>query len=212
MSPPAKSTLLTPHEGEKIYSANDISPDGKTRADHFKCRQRIRQRRPARHRHQENHLAHPRQVGNRGRQASRLTASTSPGPRTSTATPKSIFTTLASGKTNALPLPKGLNASGGSDTAFTSRRRAPALLPQRSERAQRCMGLLARRWQVATGHALRCRWHSRGRTWSNRCSCTIRAKTASGRSPPSSTCLTTCRAMDSTRRSSTCTAVRLRRP
>jgi dipeptidyl aminopeptidase/acylaminoacyl peptidase len=26
----AKSTLLTPHEGERIYSANDISPDGKS--------------------------------------------------------------------------------------------------------------------------------------------------------------------------------------
>ena len=24
-----KSTLLTPHEGEKIYSNDDISPDGK---------------------------------------------------------------------------------------------------------------------------------------------------------------------------------------
>ena len=25
----AQSTLLTPHEGEQTYSANDVSPDGK---------------------------------------------------------------------------------------------------------------------------------------------------------------------------------------
>ena len=45
-----KSTLLTPHEGEQLYAANDISPDGKQRADHLECRQRIRQRRTARYR------------------------------------------------------------------------------------------------------------------------------------------------------------------
>jgi hypothetical protein len=27
-----KSTLLTPHEGEQLYFANDISPDGKRRS------------------------------------------------------------------------------------------------------------------------------------------------------------------------------------
>ena len=42
---------------DATYSANDVSPDGKVRPDHLECRQRIRQRRLARHRDQENPLA-----------------------------------------------------------------------------------------------------------------------------------------------------------
>ena len=36
-----KSTLLTPHAGEQLYTANEFSPDGKQSADYIQCRQRL---------------------------------------------------------------------------------------------------------------------------------------------------------------------------
>ena len=60
---------------------------------------------------------------------------------------------LATGKTTSLPLPKGVNASGRRGVRLHSRWLAPALLPQRSDVTQRCLGLFRGRWQVATDYA-----------------------------------------------------------
>ncbi len=59
---------------------------------------------------------------------------------------------LASGKTTSLPLPKGVNRSRRRGLRLHPRWRTPALLPQRPDIAQRCLGLFRGRRQVAADH------------------------------------------------------------
>jgi dipeptidyl aminopeptidase/acylaminoacyl peptidase len=113
-----RSTLLTPHTGESLYSANDFSPDGKR-------------------------LLITSNAGNGYDNVGLLDVATkkiawltedkweigggSFSPDGSVATwmanvdgNTDIFThDLATGKTTALPLPSGVNSLGGSETAFT---------------------------------------------------------------------------------------------
>jgi len=114
----AESTLLTPHDGEQIFRANDISPDGKS-------------------------LLITSSAGNGYDNVGLLDAATkkihwltqdkweirggnfSPDGKTVTWTANvdgyvEIFLhELASGKTTSLPLPKGVNDLAGSESAFT---------------------------------------------------------------------------------------------
>jgi dipeptidyl aminopeptidase/acylaminoacyl peptidase len=113
-----KSTLLTPHEGEQLYSANDFAPDGK-------------------------HLLITSNAGNgydnvgvldiASKKMDWLTrgkweingGNFSPDGRSATWTANvdgniDIYLhDLASGKTTSLPLPKGVNGLGGAESAFT---------------------------------------------------------------------------------------------
>ena len=113
-----ESTLLTPHDGERIFRANDISPDGKT-------------------------LLITSSAGNGYDNVGLLDVATkkirwltqdkweirggnfSPDGKTVTWTANvdgyvEIFLhELASGKTTSLPLPKGVNDLAGSESAFT---------------------------------------------------------------------------------------------
>jgi dipeptidyl aminopeptidase/acylaminoacyl peptidase len=114
----AKSTLLTPHEGEKIYAANDISPDGKSvlitsnasngydnvgliDVDSKKI----------------NWLTNDKweiAAGGFSPDGKQISWIANVDGNT-----EIFLHEFASGKTNALPLPKGVNGLGGSDTAFT---------------------------------------------------------------------------------------------
>ncbi|MBZ5598144.1 MAG: S9 family peptidase [Acidobacteriia bacterium] len=113
-----ESTLLTPHQGEHLYSANDFAPDGK-------------------------HLLITANAGNgydnvgllniATREISWLTqdkweisgGNFSPDGKVVTWTANVEGNTdiylhnLAGGKTTSLPLPKGVNTLGGSESAFT---------------------------------------------------------------------------------------------
>jgi dipeptidyl aminopeptidase/acylaminoacyl peptidase len=114
----AKSTLLTPHQGEQLYTANDISPDGK-------------------------HLLITSNAGNGYDNAGLLNIASkkldwltqdkwevnggnfSPDGKYVTWTANVEGNTgiylhnLASGKTTSLPLPTGVNSPGGSESAFS---------------------------------------------------------------------------------------------
>ena len=113
-----KSTLLTPHQGEQLYTANDFSPDGKR-------------------------LLITSNAGNGYDNVGLLDIATkkidwltqdkweieggnfSPDGKSVTWTANVDGNTdiyvhdLASGKTTSLPLPKGVNGLGGADSAFT---------------------------------------------------------------------------------------------
>lgn len=113
-----ESTLLTPHQGEHLYSANDFAPDGK-------------------------HLLITANAGNDYDNVGLLNVATkkiswltqdkweisggnfSPDGKVVTWTANVDGNTeiylhnLASGKTSSLPLPKGVNGLGGADSAFT---------------------------------------------------------------------------------------------
>ena len=113
-----ESTLLTPHQGEHLYSANDYAPDGK-------------------------HLLITANAGNGYDNVGLLNIATkkiswltqdkwessggnfSPDGKVVTWTANVDGNTeiylhnLASGKTSSLPLPKGVNGLGGADSAFT---------------------------------------------------------------------------------------------
>lgn len=114
----AQSTLLTPHDGEHLYSANDFAPDGKD-------------------------LLITANAGNGYDNVGLLNIATkkitwltqdkweisggnfSPDGEVVTWTPNVegntdiYFHNLATGKTTSLPLPKGVNGLGGSESAFT---------------------------------------------------------------------------------------------
>src|SRR3989454_653753 len=113
----AKSTLLTPHQGEQLYSANDISPDGKR-------------------------VLITSNAGNGYDNVGMLDTATkkidwltqdkweisagnfSPDGKSVTWTANVDGNTdiylhdLVSGKTTSLPLPKGVNELGGAESAF----------------------------------------------------------------------------------------------
>jgi dipeptidyl aminopeptidase/acylaminoacyl peptidase len=113
-----ESTLLTPHQGEQLYSANDFAPEGK-------------------------HLLITANAGNGYDNVGLLNIATkkiawltqdkweinggnfSPDGKVVTWTANVEGNTdiyihnLASGKTTSLPLPKGVNGLGGSESAFT---------------------------------------------------------------------------------------------
>lgn len=113
-----ESTLLTPHQSEHLYSANDFAPDGK-------------------------HLLITANAGNDYDNVGLLNVATkkiswltqdkweisggnfSPDGKVVTWTANVDGNTeiylhnLASGKTSSLPLPKGVNGLGGADSAFT---------------------------------------------------------------------------------------------
>ena len=103
---------------ERLTAANDVSPDGKHRSDHVERRQRIRQRRTARHRDQENSLAHAGQVGDSG-------ASFSPDGKSLLYTANvdgniDIYLyDVATGKARVLPLPEGPELPSGGASPFT---------------------------------------------------------------------------------------------
>ena len=60
---------------------------------------------------------------------------------------------LVSGKTTKLPLPKGLNSFGGAESAFSHDGSKSALLPQRAERSERCLGLSHGQREIDASHA-----------------------------------------------------------
>ena len=101
---------------------------------------------------------------------------------------------IASGKARALPLAQRRELALRPHFALHSRQLADALLPHRTDRSRRFVGL--RPWPMAsrTNSRIRSSAECAPKTWSSLTSCTIPAKTASGRSPPSSTFPTTCRA------------------
>ena len=87
-----KSTLLTPHDGEHLYTADDISPDGKkvlitSNADNGYDNVGL-----TRYRRARKSTGSPRTSGKSRAAGFLLTASTSPGPPTSTAIPTSMST------------------------------------------------------------------------------------------------------------------------
>ena len=207
----AQSTLLTPHEGEKTFHANDVSPDGKNVLITSNAGNGYDNVGLLDIANKKIQLAHARQVGDFWRQ------SFSPDGKFLTYNANVDGNTdiylydIATGKAHALPLPKGLNLVVGQDFALHARQCAAALLPHRADRSRRFVGLHARRRQIRINS--RTRWWAAcaPKTWSNLTSFTIPARMASGRSPPSSMCPTTCRATASIPRLSTFTAVRRRR-
>ena len=70
-----KSTNLTPHEGATHYFATDLSPDGKTRLDHLRRAQWLRQCRTARYRIEEDRTGSRTTSGRSKPEAFRPTAS-----------------------------------------------------------------------------------------------------------------------------------------
>ncbi len=206
----ARSTLLTPHQGEKIYESNDVSPDGK-------------------------HLLITSNAGNGYDNIGLLEIETKKihwltedkweiSGTSFTPDGKSLVYTanvdgnvdvylydIATGKVRALPLPKGLNWPSGNDSPFTTTARACSIRTPAPPHPAICGST---RWPTALRINSRIRWSAAcaPRTWSSRTSSTTRAKTASGRSQPSSMCPTTCHTKPSTPPSSTCTADPPRRP
>ena len=61
---------------------------------------------------------------------------------------------LVTGKTASLPLPKGVNDLAGRSSSVHQRWVAPALLPQRADRSERFVGALDGDRKIAPGHAL----------------------------------------------------------
>ena len=138
----AQSTLLTPHDGERTYSANDVSPDGKSvlitsnAGDGYDnvglldiASKKIRW------------LTQDKwEISGE---------SFSPDGKFLTYTANVDGNTdiylydVASGKAHALPLPKGREPCCGQAIALHSRQFAPALLPHRSHRSRRFVGLRA---------------------------------------------------------------------
>ena len=114
----AKSTLLTPHQGELLYSANDISPDGKTVLITSNA---------------GNGYDNVGLLDIASKKITWLTqdkweisgGNFSPDGKFVTWTANVDGNTniylhaLASGKTTALPLPAGVNSLGGAESAFT---------------------------------------------------------------------------------------------
>jgi len=114
-----KSTLLTPHEGERLYSANDLSPDGKTvlvtsdAGNGYEnaglldiATKRIKWLTEEKWEVQGGHFS-PK--------GKSVTWSANVDGNTDT-----YIHDLVSGKTTKLPLPKGANSFGGAESAFTS--------------------------------------------------------------------------------------------
>jgi dipeptidyl aminopeptidase/acylaminoacyl peptidase len=113
-----KSTLLTPHPGEQVYSANDFSPDGKQLLITSNA---------------ENGYENVGLLDIASKKIGWLTndkweingGGFSPDGRALTWTANLDGNTdiylydLASGKAASLPLPKGVNGLGGSESAFT---------------------------------------------------------------------------------------------
>ena len=114
----AKSTLLTPHDGEKLYTANDVSPDGK----HILITANA-----------ANGYDNVGALDVASKKIDWLTqdkweisaGNFSPDGKTVTWTANVdgntdiYFHDFASGKTAALPVPKGVNGLGGAESAFT---------------------------------------------------------------------------------------------
>ena len=146
-----KSTLLTPHDGEAIYVANQFSPDGK-------------------------HLLITSNAGNGYDNVGLLDITTkkidwltqdkweieagnfSPDGKSVTWTANvdgnaDIYIhDLASGKTTVPAAAQRRKSSGRRGLSFHPRRIAPALLPQRTHIAERRLDLLRRRRQIPADH------------------------------------------------------------
>ena len=113
-----KSTLLTPHQGEKLYTANDLSPDGKKLLITSNA---------------ENGYENVGLLDIASKKIAWLTQDKweilgggfSPDGKSLTWTAnvegyEDIYLhDLHSGKTSSLPLPKGVNSLGGAESAFT---------------------------------------------------------------------------------------------
>ena len=204
-----KSTLLTPHQGEQLFTANDFLPDDKR-------------------------LLITSNAGNGYDNVGLLDIATkkidwltqdkweisggnfSPDGKFVTWTANVDGNTdiylhdLASGTTTSLPLPKGVNGPGGAESAFT--RGGPAFCTITTVRP-RPTTFGSTPWSMASRSRSRTRWlpGCAPRTWSNHFWSTIPAGTASGRSPLSCTCLTTWRAAARMPPLFMCTAGQLRR-
>jgi dipeptidyl aminopeptidase/acylaminoacyl peptidase len=114
----AKSTLLTPHQGEQLYSANDFSPDGKQVLITANA---------------ANGYDNVGLLDVASKKVTWLTqdkweisgGNFSPDGKSITWTANVDGNTdiymhdIASGKTTSLPLPKGVNLVGGAESAFT---------------------------------------------------------------------------------------------
>ena len=136
-----KSTLLTPHQGEQLYSANDFSPDAKQVLITANA---------------GNGYDNVGLLDVASKKITWLTqdkweisgGNFSPDGKSITWTANVDGNTdiylhdIASGKTTSLPLPKGVNQVGGAESAFTRDGSSP-LLPQWPQRAERCLGLFA---------------------------------------------------------------------
>src|SRR5256886_1359810 len=113
-----KNTLLTPHQGEQLYSANDFSPDAKQVLITANA---------------ANGYDNVGMLDIASKKSTWLTqdkwaisgGNSSPGGKSITWTANVDGNTdiylhdIASGKTTSLPLPKGVNQVGGAESAFT---------------------------------------------------------------------------------------------
>ena len=148
-----KSTLLTPHEGEQRYSNNDISPDGRhvlftsNAANGYDnvglieiATRKI------------SWLTHDKweiRGGEFSPDGKHITFSANVDGNEDV-----YLHDLASGKSTVLPIPKGVNEPAGGPFRLHQRRFAPSLLPQRSHRSGRSVGVYAGDRQVASSHTL----------------------------------------------------------
>ena len=155
-----KNTLLTPHEGEQVYSANDLAPDGKKLLITSNA---------------ANGYENVGLLDIASKKIAWLTkdkweingGNFSPDGKEVTWTANvdgntDIYThNLMTGKTTALSLPKGVNSLGRLGFPIYCRRFADALLSQRTQRSQRCLGVRTRHREITPGDALAGRRYSR---------------------------------------------------
>ena len=177
----AKAHCSPRMRAKQVFDANDFSPDGKTPADHLKCGQRIRKRRPARHRHKEDHWLTQDKWEISG-------GNFSPDGKSVT------WTANVDGNTDIYVHDLGYrqdHCPAASQGRKSPRRRgvglhprwfALALLSQRPHCPQRCLGLYRGHWQIAADDTLTGRRHALGRHGRAAFWCTIPAAMASGRS------------------------------
>ena len=206
-----KSTLLTPHQGEQLYTANEFSPDGK-------------------------HLLITSNAGNGYDNVGLLDIATKKidwltqdkweieGGNFSPDGKSVTWTANVDGNTDIYLHDLGFRKDHFPAAAQRRKRAGRARSPPSPATARACSTTTTARprpttsgsipWPTASRNRSRIRWWRAcaPRTWSSRSWCTIPAATASGPSPLSCTCPTTWRAAARTRPSFTSTAGPRRRP
>ena len=154
-----KSTLITPHQGEAQYTANDFSPDGKHLLITSNAGNGYDNVGMLDIAQQEDRLAYAGQMGDRRRaflsrrQVGHVDCQCGRQHRNLPA--RSRFR-----KDHFPAAAQRRKPSGRRRICFHPRRLTPALLPQWSDVAQRCLGLLRSRWQIAADHEFAGGWRA----------------------------------------------------
>ena len=175
-----KSTLLTPHEGEQRYFANDLSPDGKQVLLTSNAETWLREHRTARRlaTRKITWLSKEKweiRGGEFSPDGKRLTFSADVDGN------QDIYVhDLGTGKSTALAIAKGVNEPSGGHSAFSADGSRLLYVHNGPTRSKRSLGIPHCYWKVAANHAFP-RWQACvPRIWLSHSWSTIRAATASG--------------------------------